>query len=243
QAALKNASDGLPAATEYPSRDYKPTLSLEGIAQPSVAVGADRFGAAIGGGIALQFGDMLGDHQLATAVQLNSGLSNNFSFKNTAAQVMYFNQARRWNWGIVAGQIPYLSGGFQSGIATIGNDVAEVDQTILFRQTEQSVGGVVAYPFSRAQRVEFQGGVTRISFDQVVQTTAVSLKTGNVLANDSTTSSLRAPLTLGSTSAALVFDTTNFGATSPVQGQRYRLEAAPTFGSLQFTSLLADYRR
>jgi outer membrane protein assembly factor BamA len=51
------------------------------------------------------------------------------------------------------------------------------------------------------------------------------------------------PLTLASTSAAFVFDTSNFGATSPVQGQRYRLEASPTFGSINFTSLLADYRR
>ena len=40
-----------------------------------------------------------------------------------------------------------------------------------------------------------------------------------------------------------MFDTSNFGATSPVQGQRYRFEAAPTFGTVNFTSLLADYRR
>jgi outer membrane protein assembly factor BamA len=40
-----------------------------------------------------------------------------------------------------------------------------------------------------------------------------------------------------------VFDTSVFGATSPVQGQRYRFEASPTFGSLNFTGLLADYRR
>jgi outer membrane protein assembly factor BamA len=64
-----------------------------------------------------------------------------------------------------------------------------------------------------------------------------------VLVDDSNETSLAAPLTLASTSAAYVFDTSNFGATSPVQGQRYRLEAAPTFGSVQYTSMLADYRR
>jgi outer membrane protein assembly factor BamA len=186
---------------------------------------------------------MLGDHQLATVVQLNSGLTNNFSPKNTAAQVMYFNQAHRWNWGVVGGQIPYLSGGFQSGFGTIGNEPAQIEQTVLFRQTEQSVGGIVAYPFSRAQRVEFQGGVTRISFDQIVETTAFSLNTGNLLINDSTTTSIGDPLSLANTSAALVYDTSNFGATSPVQGQRYRLEAAPTFGSINYTTLMADYRR
>ncbi|PYQ70266.1 MAG: hypothetical protein DMG01_27810 [Acidobacteria bacterium] len=52
QSLLANASFGLPAPTEYPSTDYKPSLSLEGISQPSIAVGASRYGAAIGGGIA-----------------------------------------------------------------------------------------------------------------------------------------------------------------------------------------------
>ncbi|HJZ77294.1 MAG TPA: hypothetical protein VKE51_36430, partial [Vicinamibacterales bacterium] len=226
RAVLQNATLGLPALTEYPSEPYKAKLSLEGIAQPTVAVGASRFGPAIGGGIALQFGDMLGDHQLVTAFQLNSGLTNNFSFKDAAAQVAYFNQAHRWNWGVVAGQIPYLSGGFQSGFGTIGNEPAQIDQTVIFRQTEQSAGVVAAYPFSRARRVEFQGGVTRVSFDQTVETTAYSLNTGNLLVNDTTTTSIGRTLTLASTSAAMVFDTSNFGATSPVQGQRYRLEAA-----------------
>ena len=243
QAMLHDATSGLPEPTDYPSDQYKSSMSLEGIAQPTVAVGASRFGPAIGGGIALQFGDMLGDHRLMTAVQFNSGLTNSFDAKNIAAQVAYLNQARRWNWGLVGGQIPYISGGFQSGIGRVGNEPAEIDQTIIFRQTEQSVGALTSYPFSRAQRVEFQGGVTRVSFDQTVETTAFSLNTGNVLVNDSTTTTLARTLTLASTTAALVFDTSNFGATSPVQGQRYRLEATPTFGSLQYTSVLADYRR
>jgi outer membrane protein assembly factor BamA len=208
-----------------------------------VAVGAPRFGAAIGGGIAFQFGDMLGDHQLSTIVQLNSGLTNNFSAKNTAAQVLYFNQAHRWSWGLVAGQVPYLSGGFQSGISSIGGEPVQVDQAIIYRQTEQSAAGLVAYPFNRAQRVEFQTGITRISFDQIVDTQAFSLRTGELLINDSVETSLASPLSLATTSAALVYDTSNFGATSPVQGQRYRFEAAPTFGGVNFTSMLADYRR
>ena len=245
QSLLANASFGLPAPTEYPSTDYKPSLSLEGISQPSIAVGASRYGAAIGGGIAFQFGDMLGDHMLTTVVQVNSGtgLSNDFSFKNTAAEAVYFNAAHRVNWGLIGGQIPYLSGGFASAVGTIGGEPVQQDQTVIFRQTEQSGAAVVAYPFNRAQRVELQGGVTRISFDQIVQTTLFSLNTGQLLADNTETTSLASPLTLGNTSAALVYDTSNFGATSPVAGQRYRLEAAPTFGSINFTNLLADYRR
>jgi Tol biopolymer transport system component len=243
QGLLANATLGLPTSSNYETAKYKPALSLEAVAQPSISVGASRFGTAIGGGVAFQFGDMLGDHLLQTAVQINSGLGNNFSPKNTAAQVVYLNQSRRWTWGLVGGQVPYLSGGFQQGFARIDGEPAEIDQTIIFRQTEQSGAAIAAYPFSRVQRLEFQGGVTRVSFDQIVETNAFSLNTGQLLVNDSTETSLASPLTLGTTSAALVYDSSNFGATSPVQGQRYRLEAAPTFGSVQFASVLADYRR
>jgi outer membrane protein assembly factor BamA len=218
-------------------------LSLEGLVQPSIGVGASQFGAAIGGGVAFQFGDMLGDHTLTTAIQIDSGAGRGFDLKNTAAQVAYINSARRWNWGIVGGQVPYLNGGYQSGIDVINNEPVQVDQQILLRQTEQSIGGLVAYPFNRARRVEFQGGLSRISFDQIVQTTAFSLTTGQLLADNSDTTRLADPLLMTTTSAALVFDTSNFGATSPVQGQRYRLEASPTFGSVHYTGLLADYRR
>jgi Tol biopolymer transport system component len=242
-AALANPTLGLPPPTDYPTTDYKPKLALEGVAQPSIGVGADRFGAAVAGGVGFQFSDMLGDQSLTTVVQLSSGATSNFSLKNTAAQMLYYNQARRWNWGIAAGQIPYLSGGFQSGLGTVGGELAEIDQSIIFRQTEQSAAGIVAYPFNRAQRLEFQGGVTRMSFDQIVETTAFSLNTGRLLFQESDETSLGPSLTMATTSAALVFDTSNSGPTSPVQGQRYRFEASPTFGSLQYTGVLADYRR
>jgi outer membrane protein assembly factor BamA len=85
--------------------------------------------------------------------------------------------------------------------------------------------------------------VTRISFEQIVQTTAYSLYTGVVVVNDTTETSLRLPLTLGTSAIAFVDDTASFGAMSPVQGQRYRIEAAPTFGPINFTSILGDYRR
>jgi outer membrane protein assembly factor BamA len=119
----------------------------------------------------------------------------------------------------------------------------EVDQTIIFRQTERSAAGIVAYPFNRAQRVELQGGVSQTSFDQVVRTTTFNLVSGQLVSEDTEESSLGRSLTLGTSSAALVFDTATFGATSPVQGQRYRLETDPTFGSINYAGVLADYRR
>lgn len=242
-AMLANPTTGLPPPTEYPVEPYRTRMTLEAIAPPTVSVGASRYGAAIGGGIAFQFADMLRNHSLTTAVQLNSGISGNYSLKNTVAQVMYFNQSHRWNWGVIGGQVPYLSGGYQRGFGSVQGQSAIVDQSVIYRQTERSVAGVAAYPFNRAQRLEFQAGATQMSFDQIVRVQAYSATTGQRLADETEETSLAAPLTLASSSAALVFDTSVFGATSPVQGQRYRFEATPTFGSINFTSVLADYRR
>jgi dipeptidyl aminopeptidase/acylaminoacyl peptidase len=241
---VDNATFGLPAETPAEVADYKANLELEGVAQPTVGIGASRYGTSIGGGIGFQFGDMLGDHVLTTVVQVDSGVGGSFSFKNTAAQVAYLNQARRWNWGVTGGQLPYLSGGFQTAFGrSASGEPLQIEQAIIFRQTERTAAGVAAYPFSRAQRLEFQGGVSQLSFDQVVQTSVYSLNSGFLLSDETETTQLADPLVLGTSAAALVFDTSSYGATSPIQGQRYRFEASPTFGSINFTSLLADYRR
>jgi hypothetical protein len=214
-----------------------------GVAQPVVGLGVSRFGTTVGGGLSLYFSDMLGDHVLATSIQMNQTLGGATSFKDFGAQAAYVNQAHRWNWGITGGQIPYLSGGFQSSVSRQGNDLIQTDQLIIFRQTERSASGLVAYPFDRSRRVEFQGGATQVSFDQVVNTQSYSLRTGTLFENDTETTPLADSLMLGTTTAAYVMDTSTFGATSPVQGQRYRIEATPTFGTINFTGVLADYRR
>jgi hypothetical protein len=239
---LADATFGLPPVQDYEVTDYAGGLSLEAIGQPEIAVGADRFGAAIGGGIGFFFSDMLGNQNLATIVQMST-LGGSFSWKNMAAQVSYMNKTNRWNWGLVGGQVPYMTGGVRASTTNIGGVPAYVEETVIFRQTDLSAAGVVAYPFNRARRLEFQGGMSQISFDEVTYTEAYDLRNGGLIFRDTQNRSVAESLTMGTTSAALVFDTSIFGATSPVGGQRYRLEAAPTFGELRYASLLADYRR
>jgi outer membrane protein assembly factor BamA len=48
---------------------------------------------------------------------------------------------------------------------------------------------------------------------------------------------------LGSVSAALVYDNSIFGGTSPILGERYRLEVEPTAGTLNFVTLTGDVRK
>ena len=49
-------------------------------------------------------------------------------------------------------------------------------------------------------------------------------------------------LNLGEGSTALVYDTSIFGATSPIRGSRYRMEFSQSAGSLHYSGVLADMR-
>jgi len=240
---LNNATFGLPS-TPYQTEPYQAKLKLESAAQAVGGVGVSRFGPTVGGGVSLFFSDMLENHLLGVGVGMNSGWNGTVSAKDIAAQVVYLNRVHRWNWGIVGSQIPYLSAGFASSISQGSNgDVLESDQLITYRQTERNASALISYPFDKARRVEVQGGLSQISFDQIVTTQTYSLITGRVISDSTQSMPLAETLTLGSSSAAYVFDTATYGATSPVNGQRYRLEASPTVGSLDFVGVLADYRR
>ncbi len=236
---LADARTGLPRDTTYPVTPYHAGFALDFIAQPSLAIAADRFGTYIGGGATLYWSDMLGDHNLVTMSQV----SGQFGDVNFAALLGYENRTHRWNWGAVAQQIPYVYGGMASGTGTVNGQPAYIRQIELFKQTNQQVVGFVAYPFNRAERVEIQAGVQHIGFDHELKTQAFSIATGQQILDTTEHFPAGDPLTLGTGSAAFVYDNSVFGATGPIVGRRYRLEVTPTFGSLDFTTLLADYRR
>ncbi|HVB38028.1 MAG TPA: hypothetical protein VND92_05790, partial [Vicinamibacterales bacterium] len=238
---------GLPSPADLPkaASPYTPTLSLDHIGQPYLAVGANPFGTFVGGGLALFWSDMLGDRNLATAVQVGSSFGTGFadSLKNTSALVSYQDQAHRWSWGGAVQQYPYVTGSFQTGVSTVNGALVGVQQTTLFRQINRGVTGVTAYPFNPVRRVEFTAGYQNSTFDQIVRTEVFDLGTGQVLGSQTQDQPLAGSLNLGSASAALVYDNSYFGATSPILGQRYRLQVTPTAGSLFYASVLADYRK
>ena len=235
---LATPGAGLPPPQEYPDKDYTPKLGLDMVGQPTVGVGVDRWGAYAGGGISFIWSDVLGNHQLGTFLQLTN------RFEDIGGAVMYLNRTNRWNWGVIGEQTPYGFSQFAQGFVqdpNFGQTFAQ--QEIRFRQVNQAVTGITQYPFSRAQRVEFSGGVRRISFHQEVRTDFFNAFTGQFLGN--TKEKLPSPdaLNLGEASTALVWDTSVFGATSPIVGQRYRLELSQTTGSLVYSGLLTDYRK
>jgi Tol biopolymer transport system component len=235
--ALRDPDTGLPSEGTFAVQPYRSRMSLDYVSQPSIAVGADRFGTFVGGGIAMFFSDMLGNHNLVAAAQINGG------FKDASALLGYENDAHRWNWGVAAQQIPYYSGAYGIGTAIVQGQQAVVEQVALFRQTNRQLALMTSYPINTAARVEFSGGVSNVGFDSQVETQATSLSTGNILYDSVITLPAPSDINVATASAAFVYDNSFFGATSPVLGQRFRLEAAPAAGTISWVTLIADYRR
>ena len=235
---IKESTPGLPTADAVSLssavKAYHPKLSLDYVSQPSLAIAADRFGTYVGGGITLYWSDMLGDHNLVTMAQVQGRISD------FAALVAYANRKSRLNWMVGAQQIPYIYGGVLQGYDTAGNYVEQVRR---FKQTDRELSGIIAYPFNRSRRIEMSTGLEQISYNDEVRTTGFNPVTGQVVYDNKENLPVPASVTLETSSAALVHDNSFYGATSPILGDRWRLEVSPTFGGLQFFTGLADYRR
>jgi Tol biopolymer transport system component len=235
---LKNSTYGLPDASKFTETPYKAKLSLDYVSTPTIGVGYDRYyGAYGGGGIALTWSDMLGHHNLMTAAQVNNRLMD------SAAMVAYMNSKNRLNWGAVLQRIPVVYGNYYYGYDVVDGQMAEVDQEVLYRQIYYEAGAFATYPFSPAQRFDLSVAYNYIQFDNVIYESAYTYDGWPIYVNQKTQLPSPAGLHLAYASAALVYDTANYGATAPILGMSYRLEVSPTVGSLNYYTLLADFRK
>jgi hypothetical protein len=139
--------------------------------------------------------------------------------------------------------VPFVTGAFQEGTATVDGEPALVQQELLQRQTNRDLQGTVAYPFNDVRRLEVTAGMSQISFDNELRTQAFSLFSGDQLLDHTDDLPGGSSLLLGNVSTALVYDNSFSGATGPILGQRYRLEVQPTFGSINYVGVLTDWRR
>ena len=236
---LADARTGLPDPAEFASKQYSAGLGLDYVARPTLLLASDRYGTYLGAGAALYWSDVLGNRNLLTQLEVNGSL------KDISAVVGYTNLRRRLNWGVFAQQLPYLSRFYNVGLGFDPQDSSTVliEQIFTFRQTSRDLSGLISYPLSRAQRVEFSLGGRDVRFEQELKEIVTDFNTGEKLAESDSSVTPFPGVTMATASAALVYDQSIFGATSPVLGQRYRLELSPAVGSISYLSVLADYRR
>jgi hypothetical protein len=228
---------GLVDPVTFEKEDYHAGMSLDFISQPQVGAGVDQFGSTFAGGIALFFSDMLGNRNLSGIANINT--SNGSLLRSSTLIVGYENRRTRWNWNVQAGQIPFVIRRF--GIRQIGEDLFEQREELQWQINRQLIAGV-SYPFSRNLRWEVSAGFQNIDFANEIRSRIVD-GFGNVLADERVDFPAPPAINMGLATTALVYDNSLFGGTGPILGQRYRLDASPRVGDLNYTNLLIDFRK
>ena len=229
-----------PRADVSANEDYKRELSLDAVGQPTVGVGADRFGAYAAGGMSFLWSDMLGNHQLGHDVPADQPLRGNRRRRRRTSTATH-----RWNWGIVGEQTPYVTGSFAQGFdrGRTGDGVRRAGRSASRQINRASPGSRSIRSAARSASSSAAGSGASASTSEI-ETRFFSPVTGQLI--DERTEELPRPTrsTSAKASAALVYDTSVFGATSPILGQRYRLEyVAGRRARCIYSGVLADYRQ
>jgi Tol biopolymer transport system component len=236
-ALVADAGFGLPKALTFPSDDYRARLQLDYMGQTGVTVGADSYGTYVGGGVSFLFSDMLGNHNLGVLVQAQGDI------QDLGFVAQYENRKSRWSWGGLLQQVPYTTGRFSTFLTEIDEQAVIIEEADIFREVHRAAAGYAAYPFSRVTRAEVSAAGRLITFGRELRQRAFEPTTGQFLGEREQELESDDALKLVEMGAALVHDTSVFGATSPILGRRYRLEASPNLGDLNFTGVLADFRQ
>ncbi len=229
---LADIEGGLITDREFPSSRYSPRLELDFIGSTGIGVAVSPFGTGIVGGASLFWSDMLGDHNLVTAVEAMG------TWRDIGGVIGYSNLSRRTNWSASISRIPIPFG------YTYFSDAEDAD-FILHRRLERiyynTISATAHHPLSMTRRFEVGGGYTRIGFH--VEEDQFRYVGGIPVSAERVTLDSPQGLDLFEASVAYVGDNSFFGFTSPVRGQRFRFQVGGTAGSLQFYNLRADFRR
>ena len=233
---LADATDGLPSGAAFTAAKYDDRLRLESISQPYVgAATGNSFGGAIRASFGFTFGDMLKDRQLYSLFRVGTDTDD------FAAQVAYFNRRHQWNWGVVGGFMPSRFYGARRSIERDGTLVTR--ETTSLRYNHQWVSLSARYGLNRSERLEFGVGVRRTGFEWQTLTRVNDTVERRLVSREALETPGGAPIHVTEAHAAFVHDTSVFGATSPILGQRYRFEVQPALGGLNFADVRIDYRK
>ncbi|WP_420633533.1 BamA/TamA family outer membrane protein [Candidatus Palauibacter sp.] len=253
---LGNARLGLADPLTFEEDEYRSQLSLDFISQPTIAFGASDFGVFFAGGASLFFSDLLGNRTLRTLLSVNTTFGN--VIQGTALLAGYENLSHRWNWGVIAGQVPYVTRYPQLFQVDVNGRLVNVFRDFRWFQINRELTGIAAYPFNRNSRIEFSARARQIDFSGEIEEFGIDAFTGELLASeesdladcvdDAVPAFGGEPCAPGSLytaggSVALVYDSSIFGGTSPIVGQRYRLAVEPAVGTLNFLTVSGDVRR
>lgn len=234
RALLDSATLALPDTAEFTLKGYSAKLAPDFVIQPTVGYQRDNFGNGIFGGTAISLSDMLANHRLLLAGEVNGRIEE--------AQVLavYANLAHRVNWAVGYQQSPtFFYNGSTLGMDSLGRGVLN---TRLDRYILQQALAEAARPFSRFSRLELGIRASRVSRSTLEFQQHFDPLTGVILDQTLQSNGLGAVHFLQPHLAA-VYDNSISLWVGPFIGRRHRFEYAPAFGQWRFHQFTADYRR
>jgi hypothetical protein len=231
-ALLDRPAESLPDTADFEFREYRPRLTADMIGRPTVgAEVGGYYNNAMFGGSYLTMSDMLGNHNLLVAASIDGALTD------ASFYTMYSQLKRRLNWGVSVWQQPYysyLGGGYLP--MTIRGQQRLVAANVFRRDMIRGAQFGASYPFSTFRRIEFSA--TGVSYGSRIMYRGVDVQTYELIEVDHNVDGFR----YVQPQAALVFDNSIPGWTGPVYGRRYRAQLGRTFGGLEFSEALIDFR-
>lgn len=240
QRYLNDPVDGLASGADFEIVGYRSSFQLDAIGQPSLGASiGGPFGAGIVGGISALWGDQLGDRQIFGAIQAQG------TVKDIGGAVQYYSLRDRWNWGVGAMHMPFLSGGTFGGDTVVTTNSGDVQAQNLYYVLQRvyidQASFFAQYPFSTTRRFEASLSGTHQYYNQeLLRYTFVN---GSLFQQERSEGQPPEGILYAEPSLALVGDNSFSAYTSPVAGERYRLGYSPVIGDFSFQTVTADYRR
>jgi len=235
---LADAHVGLPQDDAFPTAKYDDRLRVESISEPYIGAavgGAGLVGGVLRANFGITFGDTLRDRQLQVVTRVGT---NKDDF---AAQVSYLNRKGRLNWGFIGGYIPARFIRASRSIARADDRITQEYSNL--RYTHEFASMLARYNVSRATRFEFRAGARRTGYGWQTLTRVTDSTTRKLVSSVVQELPGAPPVYLAEMQAAFVRDTAVVGPTSPVLGQRVRLEIEPAVGRVTFADVRLDARR
>jgi hypothetical protein len=231
-ALLDSATLALPDTIGFKHQDYKIKFSADMIGPPSIGTQVGGYyGSGVYGGSYIAFSDMLGNHNIMLAGNVNGSISDGSFYTG------YSFLKKRANFGFSLQQLPfyrYYGGDYMT--LNIDGQPQDVAANVFVRDVIRSATGFLSYPLSTFQRIEL--GMSAVAYKSDVLYQGRYVATGEPLdySQHIEDMSYLQPM------AALVFDNSLFGWTGPIYGTRYRVQYSQTIGNFEFNEALLDFR-
>ena len=231
-ALLDSAAVALPDTAGFGFRDYKVKFTADMVGRPSIGASVgDYYGNGLYGGSYIALSDMLGNHSILVAGNING------SFSDASFLGAYSFLRNRLNLGAAFQQIPlyrYYGGGYFD--LNIKGEDRTVAANVYVRDVIRALAGYASYPFSTFSRAELN--LTGVLYKSEVLYRGYDVYTSEPIERDERLSGLG----YVQPEVALVFDNSYFGWTGPVGGRRWRAQLSHTYGDINFAEALVDFR-